>query len=95
MEKRLPVLKDHQVGIWCKRAAWILLTCNIIHVCLFYFQAFFFDNQTHSVSLTLRTVEWLNLFQTLASSVAVLLFNFFLLYAAGVVVQHLAEANRK
>ncbi|GHO94807.1 hypothetical protein KSF_048550 [Reticulibacter mediterranei] len=92
MDRLLHVFKDHEVGTWCKRAAWMILALNMVHLLLVYFPVFF-DEKAHA--LTLKFVDWGNLLQTLSSFVSGTLFNFFLLYAAGVAVEYLVESRQK
>jgi uncharacterized integral membrane protein len=92
MDRLLHLLKDHEVGIWCKRAAWILVALNFVHLLLLYFPIFFSDN-THSLSL--RAIDWSSLLQTLLSFVSGSLFDFFILYAAGVAVEHITGSTQE
>ena len=88
MNTLINLLKDHQIGTWCKRAAWAVLAIGLVEVaCNFYVNS-------RQFSLAGQPLALDELLRLLSFSVAVLpsiLFYFFILYAAGAVVNHFAE----
>ncbi len=79
------LLKDHQVGIWCKRAAWIILAFGLVEIA---FNIYAVTRQYGYGSPPLTLTE---LTQILGYGIAVLpsiLFYFFILYAVGTLVNH-------
>ena len=92
MDKLVDLLKDYQVGIWCKRAAWIILALTLVQLLLRYFTFF---SLTNTASSSLQNVDWFSLFQVLLSSASEALFSFFLLYAAGVAVEYITGSTHK
>ncbi len=89
MDKLVGLLKNHQVGIWCKRAAWAILAFNFIRLLLQWYNILF---SSGSISLALPAV-WDNLLQVLLTLASGTLFDFFLLYAAAVAIEHLAGSR--
>ncbi len=87
MNTLINLLKDHQIGTWCKRAAWVILVIGLIEV------AFNFYVNSRQFSLAGQPLAPDELLRLLSISLAVLpsiLFYFFILYAAGAVVNHFA-----
>ena len=85
MNTLINLLKDHQIGTWCKRAAWVILVISLVEV------AFNFYANWRQFGLAGQPLAPGELIQLLSFSLAVLpsiLFYFFILYAAGAVVNH-------
>lgn len=79
------MLKDYQVGTWCKRAAWVLLVVGIIEVALTIY------NDARQFGLTGQPFSWqvlLEILQFGLGFVTSVIFYFFILYAAGALVNH-------
>jgi polyferredoxin len=79
------LLKDHQVGTWCKRAAWIILAIGLIEIALNIY------NVSRQFGYGSPPLPPVLLVQIVGFGIAVLpsvLFYFFILYAAGALVNH-------
>jgi hypothetical protein len=77
------LLKDHDVGLWCKRAAWLIALVNTVLV------VFQLLNLLTQGSLTTLPIT---LLQTVLSYVVTTLWYFFVLYALGAIVGHLVRS---
>jgi hypothetical protein len=90
MNTLVNLLKDHQVGIWCKRGAWIILAIGLVNAGLEFYTTisqFTGDGiQPVPSSLVWTTVRFALEF------IPAPLFYFFILYAAGVLVDHFISA---
>jgi hypothetical protein len=78
------MIKDYRVGFWCRLAAWLSLAIAILHFLVSILITFInlhglFDAYVVGVSTA----------SALLSYAGPALFNFFILYAAGVAVDHL------
>jgi hypothetical protein len=79
------LLKDHQIGTWCKRAAWIVLVIGLVEIALDIYalsQQYGYGSPPFTLSELAQVVRF---------GIAVLpsiLFYFFILYAAGALVNH-------
>jgi hypothetical protein len=83
MNTLINLLKDRQIGMWCKRAAWIILVIGLVEIV--------FNIYNYARSFAGQPFTPVELIQLLGYSLAVLpsiLFYFFILYAAGAVVNH-------
>jgi len=78
-------LKDRDVGIWCKRAAWIVVAFNLINVGLNFYAAL---SQYSSAGIALTASVLAQTLRLGISIVPSMLFSFFILYAAGVLIDH-------
>jgi len=78
-------LKDRDVGVWCKRAAWIVVAFNLINVGLNVYAAL---SQYTSAGIALTASVLAETLRLGISIVPSMLFSFFILYAAGVLVDH-------
>jgi hypothetical protein len=86
------LLKDHQIGTWCKRAAWVILAIGLLEIALNFYN---FSRQFGYGSPPLPP-ELLS--QIAGYSVAVLpsiVFYFFILYAAGALVNQVVAGNEE
>ena len=81
------LLKDHQIGTWCKRAAWIILAIGLLEIALnIYNVSRQFGYGSSFVNVTPGLVAQLVGYGiTYFPSI---LFYFFILYAAGALVNH-------
>jgi len=79
------LLKDHQVGTWCKRAAWIILAIGFLEIALnMYSVTRQFGYGSSVVNVTpgiLAQIAALGI-----ATIPSILFYFFILYAAGALV---------
>ncbi|GHO42106.1 hypothetical protein [Ktedonospora formicarum] len=89
MDKLTNLLKNYQVGIWCKRAAWIQLILRLVYVVLQF--SIVYAGQVSPISLT---AIW-SLVQFLLPLANAILFDFFILYAAAVAVEHLTGTAQR
>jgi hypothetical protein len=79
------LLKDHQIGTWCKRAAWFVLVIGLLEVALTIY------NDSRQLGFIGQPITWAELLQILEYGLGILpgvIFYFFILYAAGAVVNH-------
>jgi len=80
------LLKDHQIGTWCKRAAWFVLIIGLVEIALTIY------NDTRQFGFVGQPFTLNELLQILGFGLGFLpsvLFYFFILYAAGAVVNHI------
>jgi phosphoglycerol transferase MdoB-like AlkP superfamily enzyme len=90
MNALLRLLRDHQVGTWCKRAAWLILLIGIIRMLM---QLYILIPLVSShFSLSINWQSWLRILDTVLSFGSAILFDFFILYAAGVALNHLVPS---
>ena len=82
IDELVRLLRDREVGLWCKRAAWAIALINAVLVA---FQLL--GLLTHADPLTLPVA----LLTALLGSLATTLFDFFVLYGIGAVVTHLVR----
>ncbi len=86
------LLKDHQIGTWCKRAAWIILAIGLIEIALNIY------NVSRQFGYGSPPLPPALLAQIIGYSIAVLpsiLFYFFILYAARTLVNHVVAGNEE
>jgi hypothetical protein len=83
IDELVRLLDDRDVGLWCKRAAWIVVIVNTILVA---FQLL--GLLTHGDFATLPIA----IMTTLAGYVVTTLWYFFVLYALGAIVTHLVRS---
>jgi len=79
------LLKDHQIGTWCKRAAWFVLVIGLVEIALTIY------NDSRQLGFIGQPFTLTELLQILGFGLGFLpsvLFYFFILYAAGAVVNH-------
>jgi len=86
------LLKDHQIGTWCKRAAWIILAIGLLEIALNIY------NISRQFGYGSPTLPPGYLAQIVGYGIAVLpsiLFYFFVLYAAGALVDHVVAGTEE
>ena len=84
------LLKDHQIGTWCKRAAWVILAIGFLEIVLNIY------NISRQFGYGSPPLPPGLLAQVIGYSIAVLpsvLFYFFILYAAGALVNHFVAGD--
>jgi len=77
------LLRDQDVGLWCKRAAWLIVLINAILVA-FQLLGLLTHGDLATLPITLMT--------TLLGYLASTLWYFFVLYALGAIVTHLIRS---
>ena len=86
------LLKDHQIGTWCKRAAWFILAIGILEIALNIY------NVSRQFGYGSPTLPPGYLAQIIGYGIAVIpsiLFYFFILYAAGALVDHFITVSEE
>ena len=84
------LLKDRQIGTWCKRAAWFILVIGLLEIALNIY------NISRQFGYGSPTLPPGYLAQIVGYGIAVLpsiLFYFFVLYAAGALVDHVVAGT--
>ena len=85
MNSLTDLLKDHQIGTWCKRAAWFVLIIGLVEIALTIY------NDSRQLGFIGQPFTLAELLQILGFGLGFLpsvIFYFFILYAAGAVVNH-------
>jgi hypothetical protein len=77
------LIKDHEVGLWCKRAAWLIALVNTVLVA---FQLLGVLLHTDLATLPVA------LLTTLLGYIVTTLWYFFVLYALGTIAGHLVRS---
>ncbi len=86
------LFKDHQIGTWCKRAAWFILAIGLVEIALNIYNV---SRQFGYGSPPLTLSE---LGQIVGYGIGILpqiLFYFFILYAAGALVDHVVAGTEE
>ena len=73
------------MGVWCKRAAWIVVACNLINIVL---SAYGVLSQYSGAGYALTASVLVDALRFAFPLIPSMLFSFFILYAAGVLVDH-------
>lgn len=84
------LLKEHHIGDWCKRGAWIIAAVALIEIVLGIYNTFQQASLSGGIPLSLVIVSAL---QDALSTAATALFYFLILYGAGVLVNYFTTAN--
>ena len=85
MNTLVNLIKDHQIGMWCKRAAWIIVAVYLVLIASAIYSV------TRQYGLGAPSFTQIELLQILNYGLVYipgLLFNFFILYAAGAIVDY-------
>jgi hypothetical protein len=86
------LLKDSQIGTWCKRAAWFILAIGLLEIALNVY------NVSRQFGYGSPTLPPGYLAQIVGYGIAALpsiLFYFFILYAAGALVDHVVAGTEE
>ena len=86
------LLKDHQIGTWCKRTAWFILAIGIVEVALDIYSV----SRQYGYGSPPMTLSELG--QIVGYGIGIvpqILFYFFILYAAGAVVDHVVAGTEE
>ncbi len=98
MDSLLQLLKDHRVGIWCRRGAWIILAIGLMRIALEIYNILFINNNALVINplaaSSFVTPEVVSIAAEL-TTLAEFLFYFFILYAAAVAIEHLTGSTKK
>ena len=86
------LIKDHQVGRWCKRAAWFILIIGIIEITVNIYNV---SRQLGYTNLTLQPTIFWQLIGYGIGLIPSLLFYFFILYAVGALVDHVVAGTEE
>ena len=93
MNTLINLLKDNQVGKWCKLGAWVVAAIGLLNIVLqVYATVQQYDvagqfGQSFSTSLLWQGIR------VVAATIPVYIFYFFILYAVGVAVNHLVGST--
>jgi hypothetical protein len=84
MDSLLQLLKEHRVGIWCRRGAWIILAIGLMRIALEIYNILFINNSALVINplaaSSFVTPEAVSIAAEL-TTLAEFLFYFFILYA--------------
>jgi len=83
MDELVRLFRDHEIGLWCKRAAWVIA---IVNTALVVFQLLGVLAHTDLAALPVA------LLTTLLGYVVTTLWYFFVLHALGAIVTHLVRS---
>ena len=85
MNKLINLLKDYQIGVWCKRAAWVILALGVVQVA---FNLYTVSRNLNLAGQPFTLTEFIQLIGYGLSFLPSILFYFFILYAAAAVANH-------
>ena len=91
MNSLINLLKDHQVAIWCKRAAWVILGVGLVQIILNVYNV----SRQFGAGQPLTLGQFLQILGFGLDAVPSLLFFFFMLYAAAAVVNHFVDSEEE
>jgi len=87
MDAWIDLLKEHQVGKWCKRAAWIVAALGLSQIVFqIYSDVLRYSSNGNSLPGTFIPVVIAGDLRFSLSIISTTIFFFFILYAAGVIV---------
>src|SRR6266571_2088881 len=86
MNTFLNILKDRQVGKWCKMAAWVAAAIGLVNIILGVYASLQQYNVVSQFGQGISTSILLQEIRLVVSIIPTYIFYFFVLYAAGVVV---------
>ena len=85
------LLRDNQIGEWCKRAAWLIACFGALQIVLFLLAKYaYLPNQAATIFGTASDLA--STLQTVIGYLTNTVFFFFLLYAAGGLANHFLGA---
>src|SRR5947209_19506187 len=85
-------LKDRDVGVWCKRAAWLVVAFDLINIGLSVYGAL---SQYSSAGYALTAFVLVQSLRSAFPLVPSMFFSFFVLYAAGALVDHFVVGDEE
>jgi uncharacterized membrane protein len=87
MKRFTHLLRDYQIGEWCKRAAWIIAGLGLLEI-IFFLWTKYGDYQFRTSAVLSGGFDLLATLQTVMGLLINIIFLFFLLYAAGGLANH-------
>lgn len=87
MKRLTDLLRDHHIGEWCKRAAWLIACFGALQIVLFIW-AKYGDYTNKATALFSTASDLASTLQTVVAYLTNTIFFFFLLYAAGGLANH-------
>jgi hypothetical protein len=81
------LIKDYQLGTWCRRVAWIIVAVYLIQMAL---QIYNISRQYGLGATPLNSGEFFQVLSFAIPYIPVMLFYFSILYVAGAVADHFA-----
>jgi hypothetical protein len=84
------LLKERQIGDWCKRGAWIIAALGLIEIVVGIYNTFQQASLSGGVPLSVVIASAL---QDALSTAATILFYFLILYGAGLLANHFAGTS--
>jgi len=88
MNTLINLLKDHQVGKWCKLAAWVVAAIGLVNILLGVYITVDQYNVAGQLGQSLSTSIFLQEIRVIVSTIPPYIFYFFILYAVGVAIDH-------
>lgn len=82
------LLKDHQVGKWCKLAAWVVAAIGLLNIIFGVYISLEQYNEVGQFGQGLQSSVFFQEIRLVASNIPVYIFYFFILYAVGVAINH-------
>ena len=88
MSKLTNLIKDYQIGTWCRRVAWIIVAAYLVQMALQIYNV----TRNYGLGATpFNTDEIPQVISFAFSYIPIMLFYFSILYAAGVAVDQLVR----
>ena len=87
MDGLVKLLKSYQVGLWCKRGAWIIAIIGLIEIVLDTYAVI--EQYNLSDTHLLTPVIFAGVLRFALAPIPVTIFYFLVLYAVGVAINHL------
>jgi hypothetical protein len=88
MNSFLNILKDRQVGKWCKLAAWVVAAIGLVDIGLQVYTNVQQYNALSQFGQTLPSYVVPLIVHLAISQIPIIIFYFFILYAVGVLINH-------
>ena len=83
------LIEAHNVGTWCKRAAWLLVLLGLINLAIDFYAIFIQNNPFNSNNTLMLPTLIAQIFRLLFGNLSSTIFSFFILYAAGTILDHM------
>jgi hypothetical protein len=88
MDTLLNLLKNAQIGTWCKRAAWVILGIGLFQAA----SSFYLLSQLPNFSWPFLTLsQFLVMLRFVLDPLPSILFYFFILYTVGAIISHFTD----
>lgn len=82
------LLKDYQIGTWCRRVAWVIVAVYLIQMALAIYDV---TRQYGLGAPPFNSGEFFQVTSYALPYIPIMLFDFFILYAAGALVDYFVE----